>query len=127
MSEFQPQSQPAQNKPVKVDLYAKHIKIYPREDHGLFNKLRDSAVFILLAIFYAFPWLNWNGRQAILWDLPDRKFYIFDVVIWPQDFFFLAALMIIAALPCFSSRPSPVASGVDMPAHKPFGRVLCCG
>lgn len=101
MSEFQPQSQPAQNKPVKVDLYAKHIKIYPREDHGLFNKLRDSAVFILLAIFYAFPWLNWNGRQAILWDLPDRKFYIFDVVIWPQDFFFLAALMIIAALALF--------------------------
>jgi cytochrome c oxidase accessory protein FixG len=95
------QSQPAQDKPVQVDLYAKHIKIYPREDHGLFNKLRNSAVFILLAIFYIFPWLNWNGRQAVLWDLPNRKFYIFDIVIWPQDFFFLAALMIIAALALF--------------------------
>jgi len=95
------QSEAVPDKPVKVDLYAKHIKIYPREDHGLFNKLRDSAVFILLAIFYTFPWLNWNGRQAVLWDLPNRKFYIFDIVIWPQDFFFLAALMIIAALALF--------------------------
>lgn len=86
---------------VRVDLYAKHIKIHPRKDHGLFNKLRNSSVVILLAIFYAFPWLNWNGRQAVLWDLPDRKFYIFDIIIWPQDFFFLAALLIIAALALF--------------------------
>lgn len=86
---------------VKVDLYTKHIKIHPRKDHGLFNKLRNSSVVLLLAIFYTFPWLNWNGRQAVLWDLPNRKFYIFDIIIWPQDFFFLAALLIIAALALF--------------------------
>lgn len=85
----------------RVDLYAKHIKIHPRKDHGLFNILRDSAVFILLGIFYIFPWFNWSGRQAVLWDLPNRKFYIFDLIIWPQDFFFLAAIMIIAALALF--------------------------
>ena len=95
--------QPAsnQNSSDRVDLYAKHIKIHPRKDHGLFNKLRNSSVVILLGIFYAFPWFNWNGHQAVLWDLPHRKFYIFDLIIWPQDFFFLTALMIIAALALF--------------------------
>ena len=96
-----PQNSVEKANSVKVDLYAKHIKIHPRKDHGLFNRLRNSAVFVLLGIFYAFPWLNWGGRQAVLWDLPNRKFYIFEMVIWPQDFFFLAALMIIAALALF--------------------------
>jgi cytochrome c oxidase accessory protein FixG len=85
----------------QTDLYEKRKKIHPRKDSGLFTTLRDSSVFILLAIFYIFPWFNWNSRQAVLWDLPDRKFYIFDLVIWPQDFFFLATLMIIAALALF--------------------------
>ncbi len=94
-------SKSAQTKAAKVDLYARQVKIHPRKDQGLFNKLRNSAVFILLAIFYVFPWFNWNERQAVLWDLPNRKFYIFDLIIWPQDFFFLAAIMIIAALALF--------------------------
>jgi len=85
----------------RVDLYAKHIKIHPRKDKGLFTTLRNSSVFILLGIYYVFPWFNWNDRQAVLFDLPDRKFYIFEMIIWPQDFFFLAALMIIAALALF--------------------------
>ena len=86
---------------VRVDLYAKQEKIHPRRDSGLFTNLRNAAVVVLLGIFYIFPWLNWNGRQAVLWDLPNRKFYIFDLVIWPQDFFFLTALLIIAALALF--------------------------
>ncbi len=94
-------NKPAKGESIRVDLYAKHEKIHPRKDHGLFNKLRNSAVFILLGIFYIFPWINWNERQAVLWDLPNRKFYIFEMIIWPQDFFFLAAIMIIAALALF--------------------------
>ncbi len=92
-----------QNPPAttEVELYAKREKIHPRKDKGLFNNLRNSAVFILLAIFYVFPWINLHGRQAVLWDLPNRKFYIFDLVIWPQDFFYLTALLIIAALALF--------------------------
>lgn len=93
-------SEPKSNS-VQVDLYAKHEKIHPRKDSGLFNNLRNSSVVILLGVFYVFPWLNWNGRQAVLWDLPNRKFYIFDLVIWPQDFFYLTALLIIAALALF--------------------------
>jgi cytochrome c oxidase accessory protein FixG len=86
---------------VEQSLYAKRKKIYVREVHGLFAALRVAAVFLLLGIYYGLPWLQWNGRQAVLFDLPARKFYIFDWVFWPQDFFYLAVLLIIAAFALF--------------------------
>jgi cytochrome c oxidase accessory protein FixG len=82
-------------------LYVAHQKIYAREISGRFTNLRTAAVWILLGIFYLTPWLQWHGRQAVLFDLPARKFYIFGLVFWPQDFFFLAWLLIIAALSLF--------------------------
>ncbi|MEE9447529.1 MAG: cytochrome c oxidase accessory protein CcoG, partial [Arenicellales bacterium] len=85
----------------QTDLYAKHVKIHPRKDKGFFNNLRNASVIALLVIYYIFPWFNWNGKQAVLWDLPNRKFHIFDLTIWPQDFFFLTALLIIASLALF--------------------------
>ena len=81
---------------VEQDLYAKREKIYPREVHGLFAGLRVAAVCLLLGLYYIVPWIQWDGRQAVLFDLPARKFYIFDLTFWPQDFFYLAALLIIA-------------------------------
>jgi len=86
---------------VEQELYQKRKKIYAREVHGLFAKLRLLAVLVLLGLYYFLPWLTWNGRQAVLFDLPHRKFYIFDVVIWPQDFFYLTLLLIIAAFALF--------------------------
>ena len=83
------------------DLYAKRKKIYPRTVSGLFNNLRVVSVLSLMGIYYLIPWINWNGRQMILYDLPARKFYFFDTIIWPQDFFYLALLLIIAALALF--------------------------
>jgi polyferredoxin len=82
-------------------MYAAHQKIYPREISGRFQRLRTAAVFLLLGIFYLFPWLQWDGRQMVLFDLPARKFYVFGMVFWPQDFFYLSALLIIAALSLF--------------------------
>ena len=82
-------------------LYVAQEKIYPREVEGRFARLRVFSVFALLGIFYLLPWLNWGGRQAVLFDLPDRKFFIFGLVFWPQDFIFLAWLLIIAALTLF--------------------------
>lgn len=93
--------------PIKVvtdqgeSLYASHQKVYPREIKGRFQSLRKLAVFALLGLFYFLPWLSWDGRQAVLFDLPARKFYIFDLVFWPQDFFYLALLLIVAALSLF--------------------------
>jgi cytochrome c oxidase accessory protein FixG len=83
--------------------YAKHRKIYPREVHGGFARLRTLAVFALLGLYYLLPWVNWNGRQAILFDLPARQFHLFGLVMWPQDFIFLTALLVIAGLVLFFS------------------------
>ncbi|MBF8270523.1 MAG: polyferredoxin [Gammaproteobacteria bacterium] len=82
-------------------LFAKREKIYPREVHGLYATLRNTSVIVLLAIYFLLPWLTWDGRQAVLFDLPARKFYIFALTFWPQDFLNLAFLLIIAALSLF--------------------------
>ncbi len=84
-----------------ASLYAKHEKIYPREVHGVFAFLRTSGVFVLLGLYYVLPWLQWAGRQAVLLDLPARKFYIFGITFWPQDFFYVTLILIVAALSLF--------------------------
>jgi len=82
-------------------LYEAQQKVYPREVVGRFARLRVSAGWILLGLYYANAWLQWNGRQAFLFDLPARKFYVLGLVLWPQDFIFLTGLLIIAALSLF--------------------------
>jgi cytochrome c oxidase accessory protein FixG len=82
-------------------LYLAEAKVYPREVSGRFSRLRTLSVWVLLGIFYVLPWLQWQGRQAVLFDLPARKFYILGLVFWPQDFIFLTWLLIIAALALF--------------------------
>ncbi len=82
-------------------LYAAQPKIYPREIEGRFARLRTIAVFALLGVFYVFPWLRWDDHQAVLFDLPARKFYVFGLIFWPQDFFWLAWLLFIAGLSLF--------------------------
>jgi cytochrome c oxidase accessory protein FixG len=82
-------------------LYLAEAKVYPREVQGRFARLRTLSVWVLLGIFYLLPWLMWDGRQAVLFDLPARKFFILGLVFWPQDFIFLTWLLIIAALALF--------------------------
>jgi cytochrome c oxidase accessory protein FixG len=82
-------------------MYVSERKIYPRDVDGRFQRLRTLAVFALLGIYYLFPWLQWDGRQAVLFDLPARKFYIFALAFWPQDFIFLALGLVMAALSLF--------------------------
>ncbi|MET1253852.1 cytochrome c oxidase accessory protein CcoG [Aliikangiella maris] len=95
-------SQPPKGEPIVVkDLYAKREKIYPRQVHGIFAKIRVLSVFFLLGIYYFTPWIQWNSRQAILLDLPARKFHFFNITFWPQDFIYLALLLIICALGLF--------------------------
>jgi cytochrome c oxidase accessory protein FixG len=83
------------------ELYAAHQKIYPREVEGRFARLRLLSFIVLLGIYYALPLLRWDDRQAVLFDLPARKFYIFGLTLWPQDFIYLAALLILAGLSLF--------------------------
>src|SRR3954447_13901272 len=82
-------------------LYEAQKKIYPREIAGRFARLRIIAAWVLLGLYYLNAWWQWNGRQAFLFDLPARKFYVLGVVFWPQDFIFLTGLLIIAALSLF--------------------------
>ncbi len=86
---------------VEESLYAKREKIYPREVHGIFATLRWLAVAVLLGGYYLVAWINWDGRQIILFDLPERKFHILQWTFWPQDFFLLAIMLIMAALSLF--------------------------
>ena len=76
-------------------------KIYPRSVSGWFARWRIIFVVLTQVLFYGLPWLNWNGRQAVLFDLGARKFYIFDMVLWPQDVIYLTLLLIISALGLF--------------------------
>ena len=81
--------------------YVAAEKIYPREIDGRFARLRKIAAVALLGLFYGVAWLQWQGHQALLFDLPARKFHIFGLTLWPQDFLYLALLLIIAALTLF--------------------------
>ena len=82
-------------------LYAAHQKVYARAVSGRFHRLRVVAVFALLGLYYALPWVRWDARQAVLFDLPARKFYLFGLTFFPQDFYLLSWLLIIAALALF--------------------------
>ena len=78
-----------------------HSKIYPRSAKGLYTRWRWFFVFATQLFFYCMPWLQWGGRQAMLFDIEARRFYIFGLVLYPQDVFYLAALLIISALLLF--------------------------
>jgi len=82
-------------------MYTSAAKIHPRETSGTLQRLRTAAVFWLLGMFYLFPWISWSGRQVVLFDLPARKFHVFGWTFWPQDFFYLAMLLMIAAFALF--------------------------
>jgi len=86
---------------VETALYEVRKKIYPRAVHGRFAAARWALVWLTQLVFYGLPWLTWNGRQAVLFDLGARRFYIFGYVFWPQDFIFLTGLLVISALALF--------------------------
>ena len=93
-------------KPIPIDvieesLYEVRRKIYPRSVSGLFARWRLILVIATQLLFYGLPWVSWNGRQAILFDLVQRKFYIFGLVLWPQDIIYLTLLLILSALALF--------------------------
>ena len=84
-----------------IALYASHEKIYPRSVSGIFSNWRWGMVFLTQLVFYGVPWLEWGQRQAVLFDLGARRFYIFGLVLYPQDFIYLAGLLVISALSLF--------------------------
>jgi len=82
-------------------LYRKEPKIYPHHVSGRFTRLRDLAMYVLLGLFYFTPWFEVGGHQAVLFDLPARRFYILGLTFFPQDFIYLALLLVSAGLSLF--------------------------
>jgi len=82
-------------------LYEAQKKIYPRQVTGIFARWRWGLVIFTQLVFYGLPWLEWGQRQSVLFDLGARRFYIFGYVLYPQDFIYLTALLVISALTLF--------------------------
>jgi cytochrome c oxidase accessory protein FixG len=92
---------PGADDEVMVSLYQAQNKIYPRSVSGLFTRWRWGFVFLTQLVFYGLPWLEWGQRQAVLFDLGARRFYIFGLILYPQDFIYLTGLLVISALSLF--------------------------
>ncbi|MBU2156791.1 MAG: 4Fe-4S binding protein, partial [Gammaproteobacteria bacterium] len=76
--------------------------IHTRSFSGYFRNLRLYGAGLLFLIFFGTAWLDWGGRQAVLWNLAEHRYYIFGATFWPQDFTLLSALLIIAAFGLFT-------------------------
>ncbi|CAL95093.1 cytochrome c oxidase accessory protein CcoG [Azoarcus olearius] len=85
----------------RIEFYRNTGQIHPRTTHGRFNTWRWAMVWLTQLIFYGACWLQWDGRQALLFDIAERKFYLFGLVLWPQDALLLALLLIVAAAGLF--------------------------
>ncbi|WP_312484285.1 cytochrome c oxidase accessory protein CcoG [Stutzerimonas nitrititolerans] len=88
-------------KPVRLTPAKAGGPIHTRSFSGFFRNARLVVGGLLFALFFGTAWLNWNGRQAVLWDLGARQFHVFGTTFWPQDFILLSALLIIAAFGLF--------------------------
>src|SRR6478609_6955400 len=82
-------------------LYASERKVYPRSVQGIFARWHWVFVALTQVVFYGMPWLQWGERQAVLFDLGARRFYLFGFVLYPQDFIYLTGLLVISALSLF--------------------------
>ncbi len=92
--------------PPHQDLYAKREQIYPKLAHGRFRTVKWVVMALTLGVYYLIPWLRWERgegipNQAVLADFEGEKFYFFMIEIWPQEAYYLAGLMIVAALGLF--------------------------
>jgi cytochrome c oxidase accessory protein FixG len=84
-----------------IRLYRSEDKIHPRSVRGRFTNLRWALVALTQLVFYGLPWLTWGNRPAVLFDLAARRFYVFGLVLYPQDFVYLTALLLMSAYALF--------------------------
>jgi cytochrome c oxidase accessory protein FixG len=87
-------------------LYAPRVKIYPKRAHGTFRSIKWIVMAVTLSIYYLVPWIRWDRGpympdQAVLIDFPSRRFFFFFLEIWPQEFYYITGLLVLAALGLF--------------------------
>ena len=113
--------------PDEVSLYEIRRKIYPRAVHGVYARWRVALIIATQALFYGLPWLYWNGRQAVLFDLGARKFYVFGLVLWPQDVVYLTGCSSSRRSRSSCSPRSPGGCGAGTHARRPSTPRSSCG
>jgi cytochrome c oxidase accessory protein FixG len=96
----------AVNRKETRSLYKARVKIFPKRGYGTFRTLKWWVMAVTLAIYYVTPWLRWDRGphapdQAVLVDLANRRFYFFFIEIWPQEFYYIAGLLIMAGVGLF--------------------------
>jgi len=101
----------------ELPLYVTRLKVYPKAVAGRWRTIKWAVLVLLLGIYYLVPWMRWDRgpgapNQAILLDLDGRRGWIFDIVIWPQEVYFITGFLILAAIGLFL-------------ATSLFGRVWC--
>ncbi|MBZ9725872.1 cytochrome c oxidase accessory protein CcoG [Mesorhizobium sp. CO1-1-11] len=87
-------------------LYAARKKIFPKRASGRFRQFKWLVMAVTLGIYYLTPWLRWDRgpfapHQAVLLDLANRRFYFFFIEIWPQEFYYVAGLLMMAGIGLF--------------------------
>ncbi len=87
-------------------LYATRVKVYPKRAHGTFRTIKWIVMAVTLSIYYFVPWIRWDRgpylpNQAVLIDFPSRRFFFFFLEIWPQEFYYVTGLLVLAALGLF--------------------------
>jgi cytochrome c oxidase accessory protein FixG len=107
----------AVNSSSQRSLYAKRQPIHPKLVHGTFRNLKWAMMSVALGVYYLLPWIRWDRGpnapdQAVLLDMPGRRFYFFFIEIWPQEIYFITGLLVLASLILFL-------------ATSMFGRVWC--
>ena len=95
-----------QDEEPEPSLYEARRKIYPQRVHGTYRRIKWAVLFVTLGIYYILPFLRWDRgiyapHQAVLVDLPNRRFYFFFIEIWPQEVYYLTGLLILAAMTLF--------------------------
>jgi len=89
-----------------IDLYTARKKIFPKTVKGFFRTMKWRIMILTLTVYYVTPWIRWyrgEGQpdQAVLIDLANRRFYFFFIEIWPQEFYFVAGLLVMAGIGLF--------------------------
>ena len=100
----EPHEPPRQHLPTK--LFEKRTKVHNKRIDGPFRRFKWFVMFVTLAVYYGTPWIRWDRGpyapdQAVLVDLANRRFYMFGIEIWPHEFYYVAGLLIMAALGLF--------------------------
>ncbi|WP_019021590.1 MULTISPECIES: cytochrome c oxidase accessory protein CcoG [unclassified Thioalkalivibrio] len=86
-------------------MYEARIPIHPRSVKGRFRNLKTGILLVAYSVYFLLPWIRWEREygpnQAILFDIPGRQFFLFDLVVYPQDIFWLAGFLMLAAVTLF--------------------------